>query len=252
VTSAPINPADSEPCEFLPWDTEFFGQRIARAKGETLTSKRVAEIDAWCGRQKIACLYFHASADDPPTTRLAEANGFQLVDVRLTFDRSLKGLAPDALNNSQIDLATPVDLKELQKLARISHTNTRFYFDGRFSRSRCDDLYERWITVAMEAQAQAVFVARERGSMIGYVTCHGDPTESHIGLIAVSESAAGQGWGSKLVQRALAWAAEHRHLVMSVATQGRNIAAQRLYQKHGFRTRSLYLAYHRWYVPAAD
>lgn len=249
MNSAPIIPAVSDPCEFLPWDTEFFGQRIARVNGERLTPERLAEIDAWCKANQIACLYFLATADDPLTTQLAETNGFQFVDVRLTFDRSLKDCVPDTANDSHIELATPADLPQLQKLARISHTNTRFYFDGRFPRSRCDDLYERWITLAVQGQAQAVFVARHSGAVIGYLTCHADAMESRIGLIAVGESAAGLGWGSKLIQRAFTWAAEKGHPVMSVVTQGRNIPAQRLYQRHGFRTRSLYLAYHRWYVP---
>jgi dTDP-4-amino-4,6-dideoxy-D-galactose acyltransferase len=252
LSDAANNPADSDPCEFLAWDTDFFGVRIARVKGETLTPARVAEIDAWCGRENIACLYFLASAEDPQTARLAEENGFGLMDVRLTFERSLEGFKPDAGKFAQVEMARPADLPELRKLARISHNNTRFYFDGRFPRERCDDLYERWISVAIEGQAQAVFVARASGSVIGYVTCHNEAKESRIGLIAVSESDAGSGWGSRLVQRSLAWAAENRYPVMSVVTQGRNIAAQRLYQRQGFRTRSLYLAYHRWYVPTAD
>jgi ribosomal protein S18 acetylase RimI-like enzyme len=34
--------------------------------------------------------------------------------------------------------------------------------------------------------------------------------------------------------------------VATVVTQGRNIASQRLYQKHGFVTQSIQLWYHRW------
>lgn len=56
------------------------------------------------------------------------------------------------------------------------------------------------------------------------------------------------GVGGSLVRQALredaaAWEARR----LGVATQGRNVQAQRLYQRCGFFTRSLGLSYHRWF-----
>ena len=57
----------------------------------------------------------------------------------------------------------------------------------------------------------------------------------------------GRGGGSALVQGALAWFADRGVTQVLVVTQGRNVGAQRLYQKAGFLTRKVELWYHRWF-----
>jgi ribosomal protein S18 acetylase RimI-like enzyme len=55
------------------------------------------------------------------------------------------------------------------------------------------------------------------------------------------------GVGRKLVVASLGWFDAHGADRVTVVTQGRNIAAQRLYQRCGFLTRSTGLWYHRWF-----
>src|SRR3990172_5714200 len=116
--------ADHTPCELLEWDTDFFGFRVARVRGETLTPERARPIDAWCRQAGVRCLYFLSRADDPDTTRLAEDHHFRLVDMRVTFARSvangsqLPGDRPD--NHALVRPAQPNDLRVLQDIARHS------------------------------------------------------------------------------------------------------------------------------------
>ena len=85
------------PCERLAWDSEFFGVETARVRGDWLTGARVKAIDEWCERGKAAWLYFLGRADDAETVRCAEAGGFGLVDVRVTYERAIGGeIAADA------------------------------------------------------------------------------------------------------------------------------------------------------------
>jgi GNAT superfamily N-acetyltransferase len=65
-------------------------------------------------------------------------------------------------------------------------------------------------------------------------------------LMAVAEKAHGQGFGHDLVKASLWWFANQGATRVRVATQGRNIAAQRLYQACGFRTCAVHLWYHWW------
>jgi RimJ/RimL family protein N-acetyltransferase len=46
---------------------------------------------------------------------------------------------------------------------------------------------------------------------------------------------------------ALQWFADQGMDSMEVVTQGRNVAAQRLYQKCGFATKEVQLWYHHWF-----
>jgi dTDP-4-amino-4,6-dideoxy-D-galactose acyltransferase len=235
-----------EPCELLEWETRIFGVAVSRVRGDTLTPERAAEIDRWCTAKMVGVLFFAARSDDPQTIRCAEEGGYRLVEVRMTFEK--RPLDPQL--SSDVRTFIPADLPALQRMARSSYTDSRFYCDPRFSREQCDQRYVEWTTTACVQAPQRVFVAVSDDQPIGYVTCEidGAPGWGRIGLIAVDEASRGRGTGRKLVEAALAWAARQNLAGMSVVTQGRNVVAQRLYQRSGFVTRSLGLYYHKWYV----
>lgn len=241
----------SAPAELLDWDTRFFGFRVARLKGDTLTPALAAAAEEWCLANVIRCLYFMARADEPQTTLLAEKHGYRLVDVRLDFIHP--GGAPDAAPEAAIRPAQPGDLPALEAIAGQIYGDTRFYYDPNFDPRKCDELYRTWIRVSCEGYAAAVLVADLDGAVAGYVTCHLDVADhsGRIGLVGVHPQAHGRGLGQALVRAALTWFAGQGAQPVSVATQGRNIAAQRLYQRCGFLSRAIYLWYHRWF-PVED
>jgi ribosomal protein S18 acetylase RimI-like enzyme len=243
-----------QPCRMLPWDTGFFGVRVATVDAQTLTDDSLRDINAFCTANAVECLYFRARPDDAATVRLAEASGFHLVDVRLTSERltPYPGTPGEGRGggSAPIRAATTLDLPFLAPIARLSHTDTRFYYDPRFPRAKCDQLYETWITNAVTGQALTVLVATDaQDHPIGYVTCDGraDSSVGSIGLIAVSGEHQGKGLGKLLVNSALDWFARNGRKSVSVVTQGRNLAAQRLYGRCGFIARDLQLYYHRWF-----
>jgi dTDP-4-amino-4,6-dideoxy-D-galactose acyltransferase len=85
------------------------------------------------------------------------------------------------------------------------------------------------------------------------VTClRGDAGTGSIGLVGVAEAARGRGLGGRLVAAALGWFAGQGVERVEVVTQGRNVAAQRLYQAHGFRTRRVEVSFHRWRPGAGE
>ena len=52
-----------------------------------------------------------------------------------------------------------------------------------------------------------------------------------------------------LIAAALDWCEAEGAEEVAVVTQGRNVAAQRLYQRCGFVTQRLELWYHKWFLP---
>lgn len=239
-------------CAYLEWDSNFFGMRIGRIEGRRLSPELLAATTDWAHENRMDCLYFLSVADDPQTVHLAEQEGFQQVDVRMTFEGEVPG-APvaQAPSDATVRLAREEDLPALQAIAAVSHRDTRFYFDGHFDRARCDQLYETWIANSLHGFAQAVLVAERGGRPLGYVTLHlrdsESGPESQIGLIAIAPGHQGGGLGRLLVEHSLEWARGNRARVMKVVTQGRNVPAQRLYQRCGFVTASFELWYHRWF-----
>jgi dTDP-4-amino-4,6-dideoxy-D-galactose acyltransferase len=98
-----------------------------------------------------------------------------------------------------------------------------------------------------------VFVAESGQKPVGYVACRlGERQTGQIELLGVDTPAQGVGLGMRLVMAALEWFAANRATGVSVVTQGRNVAAQRLYQKCGFTTESLRLWYHCWFESGPD
>lgn len=232
--------------DHVAFDTAHFGFSVARLAGDRLDDARAAEAVATCAAEGVRCLYFLARSDDDATVRAAEAHGFHLTDVRMTYERrpaATTPLGPDLVLRDAI----PGDLPRLRALAAAHHTESRFYADPGFPRERCDALYANWMENSTKGLADAVVVVARGANPVGYITWKGHAGEGSIGLISVDAEARGAGVGAALVARAVDLSAAARHSRITVVTQGRNRASQRLYQRGGFITGSMELWYHRWF-----
>jgi dTDP-4-amino-4,6-dideoxy-D-galactose acyltransferase len=253
-----MNPPTGGLCELQPWDTEFFGFRIARVSGDSLNPEQAAQIDAWSRSHRIRALYFLARGDAPATIQTAEHSGFGLVDIRLTFEctkmNSRNPPRSPLPAGTHIRPVQPGDISELQALARAGHRETRFFSDSHFPRQRSEDLYSTWINLDAQGRAQKVFVAASTTSRpLGYLTCHWNSAteEGQIGLVGVSPEMRGHGIGTNLLGASLDWFSAQGARRVTVVTQGNNRAAQRLYEQGGFLINDLQLWFHKWY-PVAD
>lgn len=244
--SMALNP---ELCSLLDWDSAFFGVTIARLNRDQLDIRTVAQVMDWCREKRVSCLYFLADGADSETLRQAEGNGFHLTDIRMTYERSLSGLTERPAQDPDIRMAVPQDLPALRAMTGSAYRDSRFYYDGHFSQAACDRLYEIWIEKSLAGYAQAVLVKGPPGQPEGFVTCDAllPDAKGKIGLVGVSSRTRGRGVGQALVLASLDWFAGQGLKTAQVVTQGRNIPAQRLYQKCGFLTSEVKLWYHRWF-----
>jgi dTDP-4-amino-4,6-dideoxy-D-galactose acyltransferase len=236
---------DDAPCRLLDWDSKFFGRRIARAQANRLTQESLRQIKSWCTAERIDCLYFLAHSADAETVKLAEEARFHLVDVRVTLGHDLAESA-SSHGSANVRPFQPADLPGLKAIARLSHRDSRFYYDQNFPDSLCDSLYETWIENSTQGYAQAVLVGEHQSRAAGYITCHLTGSAGQIGLFAVAQEAQGHGLGQQLVLAALGWFKRQGVSEVTVVTQGRNVRGERLYQRCGFSTRSVELWYHYW------
>jgi dTDP-4-amino-4,6-dideoxy-D-galactose acyltransferase len=237
-------------CEFLEWDSDHFHIPVARVRGNRLAPGDVERVEEWCMQRGIRCLYFLCDSDCESSAAAAESRGFRLVDVRVTLQLDGRPPAPrrGLAAGIAIRAARPDDLPALITIARRAHTDSRFFADPQFSREQCEGLYETWIRRSTNGWASAVWVADTGGPAVGYITCHGGTSApGSIGLIGVASQCQGRGIGPALVARAVAWFLESGARPVTVVTQGRNIRAQRLYQRAGFITSAVQLWFHRWY-----
>jgi dTDP-4-amino-4,6-dideoxy-D-galactose acyltransferase len=242
-------------CDCLEWDSQFFGRRIARVAAARLTKELIAEIDGWCAVHKVECLYFLADSSDQATVRLAHDNTFRLVDIRLTLNFQIGAFDENRTDHFPVAVRDAIesDIPALRELAGSGHRDSRFYYDGNFSIQKCDELYETWIEKSCRGWAQKVIVADRGHGAEGYLTCHLIDSEGgQIGLVGIAKQARGLGIGGCLVRQAVHWFAQKGVENVSIVTQGRNVSAQRLYQKCGFATRSVELWFHKWFTETGE
>ncbi len=242
--------SDNTLCQYLVWDSEFFGYRIGRVNDHQLTPASLRDIFNWCEVQNIECLYFLADPD-PETIRLVEEVDFNLVDIRISLEVSLP-VRESQSKQTEIRIRTwqETDLPRLRDIVRNSINQSRFFADPCFSHEASQGLYETWITRSCYGYADAVWVAEHNDQPAGFITCHlpDEDTQGKIGLVSVAIENRSQGIGNALIDHALNWFTSHRIKYVNVVTQGNNIAAQRLYQRCGFYTQKIQLWYHKWFI----
>lgn len=238
-------------CEYLPWDSDFFGARIGRARlAAPLTSTQLDAIDRWCDENRIDCLYLFTPIDDAAGIILAEDRGFRLVDVRIHYERQMNlPFVPVQSRGTVRDLRDS-DAPGLLDLASRSHRATRFYADPHFSHEQSDRFYRFWLQKSITGWADRVLVSELDGRPCGYLTLHIDtPEVGWFALMAVEEEARGNGLATLLVARGLEWFREQGVSRTTWPTQARSITSQRLCLRLGFELISIGAWHHRWRQP---
>jgi dTDP-4-amino-4,6-dideoxy-D-galactose acyltransferase len=235
-------------CELLPWDSEFFGVRVARIRGD-LTRAQIARADDWCRHQHVSVAYLLLPTERTPAIEVAEDLGFHCVDIRVVLASSRDRVSAPAQPSGTVRPHQPSDTEALERIARNAHRDSRFYADPHFPRERCDALYATWIRRSCEAQEVTVLVAERDGDVAGYLTYRPDRGSATliIELVGVAEDHRGHGVGAAMVGAGLGACLKSGAPRVEVATQGRNVGAQHLYQRAGMTTASVSIWLHKWY-----
>ena len=235
-------------CELLPWDTEFFGIRIARVAQTSLTELDLIEIDSWCQAHAIECLYFVTNATDWHTASLCHKAAFKLVDVQLRFRASSIRTHSIPASSVPVVSAEGKHRNRLMAIAEGSFLSTRFFVDPHFDDERCAALYRTWIEKSCDGFADATLIVPDADRVAGFVTCKLlERDQGSIELLGVADSARNRGIGSSLVGAALRWFKAEGCDEVSVRTQLRNISACRMYERSGFLLADVRYQYHKWY-----
>jgi spore coat polysaccharide biosynthesis predicted glycosyltransferase SpsG/GNAT superfamily N-acetyltransferase len=238
-------------CTYQEWDTSFFGTKIAYLTPQRLTEPMIQYALQRCRLWNIECLYYLSDCHHAQSVALAEQYGFHFVDIRLTFEYDLvKNGLPNQPSVGDVVMRPHRlgDVPALKKIARTAYLDSRYYFDQRFPEERCEAFYVEWIEKSCYGYVDKVLVAELDGQPVGFITCRvKSPFVGTIELVGVDSKWRGKGLGVAVVEAALQWFADRGIERVTVVTQGRNYAAQRLYQHCGFLTESTQLWYHKWF-----
>lgn len=228
----------------LPWDSEFFGFGVASVEGPARSDAEIGALLGWLRSERIRCAYHLADPADLDSIQMLTAGGFTFRDMRVTLHASA---IPEVHCLESIRAGHIQDLPTLAAIARNAHGDSRFYNDPGFPRERVSDLYAVWVSRSFEVPEARIFVCELGGLPAGYITTEiVSAGVGRISLLAVSPEARGRGFGGGLIRCALADLARRGAASVSIVTQGRNLAAVRLYQGQGFCVESLGIWLHWW------
>ena len=232
------------------WDSEFFGVKIANVNVSRMNERIAAFVEEWCGKNGIACLFYLCDCNHAESVRVAEGHGYGFKDIRMHFEMNMEGFSPRGAEGNPVRECAREDLVEIKKIAWKSYAKSRYYYDGHFEEARLEKFYSNWLENTFNSPSGKVLVAAEKGGKpFGYVSGEID-NRGRLGriiLVGVEEKHAGSGVGKALVDAMLNFMHERKVYAVEVVTQGRNLGAQRLYQKCGFKIALLSLWYHKWF-----
>lgn len=233
------------------WDSNFFGFPIGRIISGRITAEISAALPSWAKENKIRCMYFLCDSSSEESFDYACKLGFQLIDIRMTLHCNLtnspvtQSQKPSNWHISYVESCAPEPLAEI---SRGIYRDSRFYTDRKFDSKKADELFTTWVTKSCKGMADGIVIAKNtHGEVCGYVTLHRTENRNpKIGLFCVSASSSGRGLGGEMLSFLKSNILKDEG-DLEVVTQGRNIPAQRLYQKHDFRTSQVQLWFHRWF-----
>jgi ribosomal protein S18 acetylase RimI-like enzyme len=216
------------------WDSTFFGVRVFEAHPR---HDKLSQAIAEATRSGAECLYLFLDAGDLVNIETAIRKGAQLVDFRVELAGRIRpetsGGAPPARH------ATHADREALLPQARELASESRFARDARIRHERVCEMYEIWLERCLEEGVVAVPAAHGAG----FVGARRDGDDTRIELVYVDAASRGKGLGRTLIHEAAAALGASN---VRVVTQTSNVAAQRLYQSLGLRSRSTVAVLHLW------
>lgn len=244
------NPSKQQLIRHLQWDTDFWALPVANLVDANLHPENSQFVFDWCRQEKIRCLYFLANGADSQSLQCAYNLGFQFVDVRVEMEYDLSNVNQTEVPSLRIkSVSKKRELSIIKLLARKSHTDSRFFKDLNFNRTKCEELYEKWIDRDFDKGNILGFFPDEREIVKGYITLTMQSFDvARIGLIAVENDYRGLGVGSELLMKTISLSKKLKAKKLLVATQATNTSALRLYQKAGFRISDVKIWFHKWFA----
>jgi len=233
----------------LDWDSNFFGFNIAYISCLHLTQSIWMQVSDYIKSNNIRLIEYLCDCHDARSVNIAEKNGFNFVDIRLNFTISTSEFMVYKLSDNIIfSKATKRDIPKLRNIANGIYKDSRYFFDGNFDQDKVNDFYQGWVEKGVlgefDDECWCLYIEGIACafSTIKYIS----KKEAAIGIVGVSEHFRGSGLGNQLMSSIMQLLKGRGINKVNVVTQGRNYAAQNLYQSVGFRIKSTQLWYHKW------
>lgn len=233
----------------LEWDSGFFGFNVAYISCMHLTDNIFSRIQKFVKKSDIKLLEYLCNCHDRRSVKVAEKNSFHFADMRLTFTKRLDKTEDTTLPQELSFLrAREIDIIKLRSISEYIYKDSRYFFDERFGEEKAKEFYQGWVEKGVRGEYDdECWCLYENKDPFAFCTLrYGKNGNASIGLFGMDQGRQGKGFGKKLLNKVFDMLFEKGIQEVEVVTQGRNYAAQNLYQSAGFRTKMTQIWYHKW------
>lgn len=234
--------------EYLSWDSGFFNKKIGRMNYNISDEIRLTKALQKAKMEDYQLLYVIAPERLYIGNALLKIYSGKLVDRKILYSLSIENVPERNQFPEKVTLYTKTTVStELEELAYLSGNYSRFRLDENFEPDTFYRLYKTWIIKSVQKEmADRVFIVNDDNAIVGMVTLKYGTDAGTIGLIAISESTQGKGYGRKLINACIYDLHNRGISNIETPTQADNISACLFYEKCGFTRKSVSNIYHFW------
>jgi len=231
--------------DYCNWDSEFFHKKIGKIEYDNSQESDFTQLLYTAKEDGYQLLYVFGKEDMHIRDSVLKQFNGKFVDQKCLFSRKVTYVDGCESNVTEYQLTELTT--ELESLALLSGTHSRFRLDKGFDKADFPRLYSIWMARSLKKEiADKIFVVQESNKVMGMITLKFSEKAGHIGLFAVSESAQSKGYGSSLINACVNEVIAQQLHYLEVPTQMGNVGACHFYEKSGFSIKSITNTYHFW------
>jgi GNAT superfamily N-acetyltransferase len=240
------------PAALSPLEEARFGVRTARAADFVTTGSLPAVLD-FCSANHVRFLIAKSRADQSGAAQQMERLGFLLTETTMFLTRDL-ARTPVPPHDGPLTIR-PFQLGDEPTVRAIAAQSFRGYFghyhaDPRLDPAKCDEAYVDWAarSCASTEVADAVFMAEEEGTVVGFLTLKRNSAEEGQPVLSgILPRARGRGAYRLLIRQGLEWS-QGLGAVRSVAVvHVANTPVLRTLGRLGYEPTYAFYTFHKWF-----
>lgn len=226
--------------DILEWDTTNLGIKVGNLTLDNVCKEALLRAIEDAKSEKYDVLYLKGVL----LPKECLANNIKLADERVTYSQVIYQEKKYSDSHVVSILGTSMT-EDLLHLSYESGKYSRYNLDKDFPSSVFPTLYWLWMERSLSGEiATDVLAYKADGCILGMLTYMKKDDVVDVGIIAVSQDAAGKGIGTSLMQTFLSLFPVGTKV--EVATQKRNSVACHYYEKNGFQVEDITNVYHIW------
>lgn len=225
----------------VPWDSDAFGFCVGQiASLELATGDPAADFsqfEQWCRQLEARLVSCRLPHDRLREAAWLESRGFRFIEMvyrpRL---EPLQAMPPHAEAALDIAPITADDLAEVEDIAAVAFTTSRFLLDPALDRELSGQRYRRWVRTSFANPDHQVLKAEIDGAIVGFfVVEERDDGTAYWHLTAIAPAFQNRGIGKALWRAMLARHYRAGLRAVETTVSAHNTAILNLYAQLGFR-----------------